>query len=570
MLHCLPEECDIQPNMAYAMPVPGCVVAPGERQLHASERREFQLEAKREATWSTAASLLARCKLEQGFRKWAVMAKKSRANTKNGMREETAVGGVKFKLPSNVAITNYELNLLRNKVSAAEKIIREDTQKKRESGEKEEGGSRGQFIMIKHSQRYLELAMTVLPGTSAPALANAAPLIVCAWMASAWGSRETKEAEQERHAAVVRASPGDDAIHRALAAARARAEIMRLAKRIAECGAKHFSVGCDKGQGKLVISISFFNPKEQISEQHTPDSRDSGEDSESVAHELNEVLSKYLPEGGLVQSCTDAGGGGVGTPLASQLAKFGIVDGSTELIVTFCSLHYLQTSLRVPWEKWLGAGGMGVTDAVKAAHSVYDVVKRVDWGCSWDASQEIELSLAAARDAVPPRFRTGALPAVYVQPDFTLFQLRPKKPSKPLFTRWWTMVVAMVTLSINLEQFIVWGKYVHSSVSAGQTTTKRIARELVSMLPMKTMVAQLHFMRGFASYFQKHFRQLQSVDDPRTCRGTTRTTRCCARTRCSATRRRWRRTGSSRRGRSSSPLTRRSSARRRRPRGRGR
>ena len=208
---------------------------------------------------------------------------------------------------------------------------------------------------------------------------------------------------------------------------------------------------------------------------------DSGETSESVAHELNDCLSEYLPQGGLIQSCTDSGGGGVGMSLAKYLAAYGIVSSTTEFIVTFCSVHYLQTSLRVPWEKWLGSGGINVCDSVQAAHSVFDVINRVDWEATWDASQAIEVAAAAARAALPPQFR-GPMRAVYSPPASSLYQKRPKKPSKPLFTRWWTMAVAMATLASHTQEFIEWARYVCASVPAGHATTKKIARELFMML----------------------------------------------------------------------------------------
>jgi hypothetical protein len=425
-----------EPIMAYSLPQPPWVLSPAERPapfservgvlLEAAQQRQAEEEAAKEAAANAAAAENA--------------ARKSRSGIQNTMKKCTTSGGRSFSVPANYAvITNKDLNALRRELAEAQAALLE-------SG-RSTGAGGDQFVMNGHSQRNLELAMAALPGTSAVALANAFPLLVAAWMASAWGPRRTREQEEERHVKIVRSSPGVDAIQRAVRVGHER-QVERLALRIVECGAKHFAVGSDKGQGKLVITISFWNPKERKVEQHTLDSRDSGETSESVAEELANVLKKYLPAGCLIQSCTDSGGGGVGTSLATEMAGKGLTTDKFDFIVTFCSIHYLQTSLRTPWEKWLGAGGIGVLDAVQAAHSVFDVVKRVNWESTWDCSQKEEEGAAALRRAIPPRFRSGAS-RVYEPPSGTSYQLRPKKPSKPLFTRWWTMVVAMVTRSAS-------------------------------------------------------------------------------------------------------------------------
>jgi len=493
------------PNMACTMQVPQWVIGPAERNMPALTRVAQQHQQQQQVRLQKGVQLFVRKLLRGPFDQWVGMSKASRLGVTNGSREEETASGVKFNLPNQYAkITNRELGALKYRCARAEQTIEELGC----SGKTNEGAT---FIMNGHSQRYIELAMAALPGTSAVALANAFPLLVAAWMASAFGPRETQADEQLRHEQIVASSPGTDALQRAVRVGHEN-QIERLGLHIIACGAKHFAVGSDKGQGKLVIAISFFNPKTRKTEQHTLDARDSGETSESVAHELNEVLSKYLPERGLIQSCTDSGGGGVGASLAVELAQHGIMCDQMEFIVTFCSLHYLQTSLRAPWEKWLGAGGIGMMDAVQAAHSVFDVVKRVDWESTWGSSQDIEVAAAALRDATPPRFR-GPPRAVYKPPPGTSYQLRPKKPSKPLFTRWWTMVVAMVTLSKHLDEFIAWGTYVCVSQKRGQQTTRKIARELISMLQMNTIKAQLHFMRGFSTYFLKYFHLLQEVDD---------------------------------------------------------
>ena len=393
MLH--GDECTCEPNLAYTMQVPQWVTGPAERSAPASVRLEMQQQQQEQARAREYVQLLKPKLLRGPFDQWVAVSKGSRLGAKNGSREEETGSGVKFNLPNQYAkITKRELNKLKNRCARAEQTIEELGC----SGETKHGTS---FIMNGHSQRYIELAMAALPGTSAVALANAFPLIVAAWMASALGPREAQAQEELRHEQIVASSPSTDALQRAVRVGHEN-QIKRLAVHITECGAKHFAVGSDKGQGKLVIAISFFNPKERKTEQHTLDARDSGETSESVAHELNEVLSKYLPERGLIQSCTDSGGGGVGASLAVELAQHGIVSDQMEFIVTFCSLHYLQTSLRAPWEKWLGAGGIGMLDAVQAAHSVFDVVKRVDWESTWASAQEIEVAAAALRDATRP------------------------------------------------------------------------------------------------------------------------------------------------------------------------
>ena len=501
------------PDAAHTMAVPAWVAQASARPAPAAERRAALLLAAQQLALSPLCLSVQRQLQERGFNALVALVKRSRAGAVNGSRTHYTAGGRAFSLPSNYApITNRNLSLLEEELKATKEIARQqeiELVRLRQEKLLYHGGQVS-FTMNGHSQRYIEIAATVLPGASADSIANAMPLLVGAYLSSSRGEVSAEE-EQQRIEHVVQSCPSAKTILRAIRVGHDQ-QIGRLARHIAACGAKHFAVGSDKGQGKLVISISFWNPKERKTEQHTIDSRDSGETSESVAHELNDCLSEYLPQGGLIQSCTDSGGGGVGMSLAKYLAAYGIVSSTTEFIVTFCSVHYLQTSLRVPWEKWLGSGGINVCDSVQAAHSVFDVINRVDWEATWDASQAIEVAAAAARAALPPQFR-GPMRAVYSPPASSLYQARPKKPSKPLFTRWWTMAVAMATLASHTQEFIEWARYVCASVPAGHATTKKIARELFMMLSMDTIKAQLHFMKGFSVYFNGHFRQLQSTDD---------------------------------------------------------
>ena len=72
------------------------------------------------------------------------------------------------------------MNIIRGQ-EAELKQLRQNQQQHRE------GGAQKSFIMNGHSQRYLEIAAAVMPGTSADAMSNAMPVLVGAWMASAHG-----------------------------------------------------------------------------------------------------------------------------------------------------------------------------------------------------------------------------------------------------------------------------------------------------------------------------------------------------------------------------------------------
>ena len=178
------------PNMACTMQVPQWVIGPAERNMPALTRVAQQHQQQQQVRLQKGVQLFVRKLLRGPFDQWVGMSKASRLGVTNGSREEETASGVKFNLPNQYAkITNRELGALKYRCARAEQTIEELGC----SGKTNEGAT---FIMNGHSQRYIELAMAALPGTSAVALANAFPLLVAAWMASAFGPRETQADEQ--------------------------------------------------------------------------------------------------------------------------------------------------------------------------------------------------------------------------------------------------------------------------------------------------------------------------------------------------------------------------------------
>ena len=110
-------------------------------------------------------------------------------------RRPQVLGAKQLSNYAAITITNKDLNALRRELAEAQAALLE-------SG-RSTGAGGDQFIMNGHNQRYLELAMAALPSTSAVALANAIPLLVAAWMSSAWGPRPSQQEEEERHENIV-------------------------------------------------------------------------------------------------------------------------------------------------------------------------------------------------------------------------------------------------------------------------------------------------------------------------------------------------------------------------------
>ena len=143
---------------------------------------------------------------------------------------------------------------------------------------------------------------------------------------------------------------------------------------------KKIYLSCDKGNkkgiGHFVKIVSYWDDDTKKVRKYLLDCEASGGTSKNCADAINFSLSRLDADGFhvlLSGQCTDAGGGGVGQSLFTELKQVNrILDPNNYLLPT-CSLCALQLVLSNPIIKCIGTTGLGIQTAPQLLHSLYNL-----------------------------------------------------------------------------------------------------------------------------------------------------------------------------------------------------
>ena len=118
----------------------------------------------------------------------------------------------------------------------------------------------------------------------------------------------------------------------------------------------------------------------------------SADHAEAISHSVDNILHNCIP--GFSSQTTDAGGGGVGASLMRALdGKNLVLNSLYDYIMGFCSLHDLQSVIRVSIEKTFGTGGLEYQNVIQLVHSCWDMQEAFT---SRNSFKELFISMAKA------------------------------------------------------------------------------------------------------------------------------------------------------------------------------
>ena len=253
-------------------------------------------------------------------------------------------------------------------------------------------------------------------------------------------------------------------------------------------------IACDKGNKKgishFVKYLTYWCKKSGRVRKALLDIDASGGSSAACAEAVDHSLIKIDPpppgeRRKLNGQCTDAGGGGTGASMKSELTKKSRTSPENYLTAT-CSLHALNLCMSNPISKLFGEGGLEKRNALQLIHSAYNL--QIGGGGGME-HQEFE--------------------AIYTD----LFHEKFEGITCPIMTRWYTVGLGARRVIEEWDRLKIIAKKIRQGYSA-ESAPNKCASALTSMLAEPALKAHCAFIMGYhEAWWNRQFLWLQSKDE---------------------------------------------------------
>ena len=200
-------------------------------------------------------------------------------------------------------------------------------------------------------------------------------------------------------------------------------------------------------------------------------------DSEDAAKGIGNSLLKFdspQKRGNVSMQGMDAGGGGMGQSLGTNLKAVDSVSNPDKYAITTCTLHAMNLTLKLPVLLAMGDGGLQKQTAMQVLHTAYNLAQQFqvkEWKDIW---KEINGEI-------------------------------PDEMKEPVMSRWECVSEGASNVSENRVQWLnVANRIVHAEKYGNNKHT--IASWLTSYLNEPMLMSQIHFINAYSLvWWMKHF-----------------------------------------------------------------